>query len=685
MKKPLRVWSGLWLCLVILVASGLTGCVPFCQDLLGIDDNCDCESTLPPTLEGFWVFTEVDQTQSEDEAERAAKVDIEFWKFTELATSDGLGVYEISRACDPTQIIGYATLHEEGTVIINSVEGDFQVESTLSQSDTIVGSTDIGGGTWALRRIEEPACEEHAETGEKYVVHAPQELVDLESEIYTNDQDPAGQAAPNGADHMKAAKGSRLTLGDQYKRSTSGETSKCDNNGTAVDCPAAGAGGHPGYVECKTQSMSEAKIQSLADAVCMIDNDQVFPGAVLQGAYFDGGSFVPVTIKRAGGKLVLSGLALNAASYSIDVEEMGQDTVANAIAKLLTDNQVVGTAANASYRVDTVYSSNQWAFNLGTDVKFMSVDIAASASTSTESTQNSVIMQFTQVFYIVSFKDPVTANSVFKDGDLFNDPEGQIGTGNPPLYVSNVKYGRQVYFIAKSSLGSTHVEAALKGAYSGAADVTVEAGMSYKDILSKTSITYIVRGGGAEQALAPIAAATPDQMYAKVREFLSNRSAAQFSAANPGVPVAYTLRYLDDRTVAMKGLSTTYDRHDCSTVPNSDYQFAVKGDNIDDDLYVWLDSISSSPKAYTNQRTMSLQNINTWITDDFDHTVIVKLGNGRCFNTSGLVTFYRDGSPIWADNYAPRGWKDCGWQTELKFIVNRRTGNFAVGSVWHAH
>lgn len=679
--RGLKSWC---LATTVLASLNLAGCGPFLQCLLG-NVECECDPEPQVKLEGYWMLTEVLQSHSEDEIERQARVQVEFWQLTEMATGAGLGVYEIAMACQPDTVIGYATLHDEGTVIINSVHGHVQAESVLSGDDTIVGVTTLGGGIWSIRRIEQPACEECTQTGRMLVAHAPIELWDEEPEVDPDPAAPAGQAAPNGLEHLKAAKGSRLTLGDEYQRTNSAGTSNCSTNGAAMDCPGSG-GGHPGYVECRTQSMSEGKIQALADAVCLIDNDQVFPGALLQGAHFDGGSFVPVTIPRSGGRLVLSGLALDRANYSINLDETAQDTVANAIARLLSDNQVLGTAANASYRVDTVYSSNQWAFNLGTNVQFMSTDIAASANTSRGSTDNTVIMQFTQVFYTISFRDPVTATSVFKDGDAFNDPEGQIGTGNPPLYVSNVKYGRQVYFIAKSSLGSTLVEAALKGAYSGAASVTVESGMSYQDIMAKTSITYIVRGGGADLALAPIAAATPDQMYDKVREFLSNKNAAQFSAANPGVPVAYTLRYLDDRTVAMKGLSTTYDRHDCSTVPSQDYQFTVKAENIDDDLWIWLDNDNNAGlKAYTNQRTMPSQNINNWLTDDFDHVVIVKLGNGGCFGTSAKVTFYLDGAQIWSDNYAPYGWKDCGWQTDLRVRVNRKTRKFELVNVWHAH
>jgi len=668
----------------LLVLISLLGCTPeVLHDLLG---KCDVAETAgPPDIEGYWISMEVISSYSEDEAEAQPITDVDYWKFVKLEENPAFAYYQVSPACSPDTVTGYATVYQEGTVLIDIIaSGHVQLEAMLSENDTMVATHLVSDAAWSARRIEEPLCKEV--DGRMVVAMRPLKLFDEERVEMPAANMSAGAEAPNGKAHLAAAKDSRLTMGDETTvRSPDQKTSCTDPSGSAVACPASNVG-HAGYIQCVDQEVSESKVQQLADVACLIDTDQIYPGALLQGAHYDGGSFTPITIPRAGGKITLSGLYLGgAANYSATVDEVSYASISNAIAKILNDNGIVGTAANASYRVDSVYSSNQWAFNLGTDVSFMAADLSAAADSGNQSAKNTVIMKFTQVFYTVSFEDPKLATSVFADGEAFDDPENQIGAGNPPLYVSNVKYGRQVYFVATSSLGSSYVNAALRGAYSGAASVTVTSGMSYKDIMAKTSISYIVRGGDAGLALAPIAAATPDEMYDKIKAFLADRNAAVFSAQNPGIPVAYTLRYLDDRTVAMKGLSTTYDQHDCSTIPAADYHFELQASDIDDDLHIWLDyETDAMKKAYTNQSTF-YANINNWLPDNNDHLIILKVGNGGCFGTSSRLRFFRDGARIYEDCYYPGGWQDCGWQVDLRVRVNRTNGKFEVVNRWHAH
>lgn len=661
----------------------LSGCIPGFLTPLNNDEGTPPPAATPPSLEGFWMSSEISQVASEDEAEAQARVAVDYWKFTQVQGDATTTVYQVSAACTPDVIVGYATLYEEGTVLIDVASTATHLQAMLSEDDSLVGMRTQDEASWVAQRVEPPVCGEI--DGVVTVIDPSEELVDPEPESTLQESLASAAGVPNGIAHLDAAKGRRLDMSTGPNGPTGQQTTNCSLNGGTVPCPA-GTVGHAGYVECVDKGMNESKIQELADVACLLDTDKVYPGGLLQGAYFDGGSFTPITIPRAPGRITLGGLFLNGqASYSASVDSVSYASITDAIARLLTDNQVAGTAANATYRVDTVSSSNQWAFKLGTDVKFMSADISASANTENESKENTVIMKFNQVFYTVSFEDPVLRTSVFADGTAFDDPENQITGTNPPLYVSNVKYGRQVFFIAKSSLGSHFVEAALRGAYSGAASVTVTSGMSYKDIMSKTSITYIVRGGDAGLALAPIASATPDAMYDAVKGFLANRNAAVFSPANPGIPVAYTLRYLDDRTVAMKGLSTTYDQHDCRTIPAADYQYRIEASDIDDDLYVWLDyETDAMRKGYTNTSRYSAD-VTSWLPDNTDHTVIMKLGNGGCFGTRGQFRIYRDGALVDHVDYDPGGWRDCGWQVDYRFLVNKATGHFSVTKLWKAH
>jgi hypothetical protein len=635
-----------------------------------------------PDLEGFWMSTENIAAYVDNGEEVPSGTNVDFWKITRSQRAEGLTTYQMTHPCS-SDVLAYAYATDDGDVQIEPISGGASVHVSMVENTMMQADAPVDDGSWSAVKIEKPLCGAADASGKSIVTAAPIELVDTEQEVYPSDSGQAVPSTGNGLAHLTAAIGSRLRAGDEY--TTAGQQStNCSSGGSTVDCGPSG--GHPGYVQCVDQEMSEGKMKALADVAVLGDTDQIYPGALLQGNHFDGGSFVPITIPRSGGTLTMSGLFGNAAQFSRTVANISNSTVSDTIISILSNNQIQGTAANASFRVDTAYSSKAWAFKLDTDVKFASADISAAVDTGNSKETNTVIMKFTQVFYTVSYQDPRLRTDVFADGIFFDDPENQIGTGNPPLYVSNVKYGRQVFFVASSSLGSNYVTAALKGAYNGAASVSVESGMSYKDIMKNTSVSYIVRGGDAGLALAPLKNASPDEMYDKIKDVLATRDAATWSAQNPGIPVAYTLRYLDDRTVAMKGLATTYDQRDCRTIAAQAYQYRLEVDDIDDDVYVWVDAETDAMrKYYTNARSMRAD-LNPWIpADNRDHTIIIKLGNGGCYGTSGTFRVYRDGA-LWSSYYYnPGGWQDCGWQVDLRYLMNPSTGAFQLTQLWHAH
>src|SRR5690606_7008653 len=145
--------------------------------------------------------------------------------------------------------------------------------------------------------------------------------------------------------------------------------------------------------------------------------------------------------------------------------------------------------------------------------------------------------------------DPETATAVFRDEERFQDPDDQIDVDNPPLYVSQVAYGRIVYLVAQSDYSAQDLDAALKASFGGRRlGVTVRTGVTVEDVLSRTELSYYVLGGDAGSALKPIENATsPAEMAEAVRGLLSDPELARFAPENPGAPIAYSLNYLKTR------------------------------------------------------------------------------------------------------------------------------------------
>lgn len=647
-------------------------------------------------LEGYWMSTAVADTSTEADIESSDDVDVDYWHFALASEVGRERMYTVTHPCTPDEVVAYAFLYEDDSVVMVDIDSGAALDMQFvnGDADALVATQLVDDAVWTAQRVEKPDCLETDDAGFMLVGMAPMELEDTP---YEPDEDllvakpltaqleeeelmmmALGLGPAGGLRHLTESLGSRLTTGEEYVKPTGSEASTCTESGQPIDCnqPAA----HAGYVMCVDQGLSAARTQQLADVAVLLDTDQVYPGALLQGRYFDGGSFVPVTIPRAGGTITMSGLYGTAANFNRTVDTISYANINSAIISLLSDNQIQGTAANASYRVEAVNSSDEWAFQLGTHVKTIGVDLTASVDAGRKTSKNTVVMKFTQVFYTVSYADPLRRTDVFADGEGFDDPEDQIGKGNPPLYVSNVKYGRQVFFFATSSESSTYVKAALNGAYNGAAaSVTVDGKMTYKDVMARTEISYVARGGDAGLALEPLKSAKPEELYDRIRESLANRNAATWSPQNPGIPVAYTLRYLDDRTVALKGFSTTYDRHDCHTVEAVKHHFALNVGWIDNDITVWCDDVQ---RGYRKGGDYS-GDISAWLPDDGrDHTVKVILRNGDCFKTHAVFSVLRDGAAVYNYRFAPCCWRCCGKQAEIHFVVNADTGKFEVTYFW---
>ncbi|MBX2883408.1 MAG: thiol-activated cytolysin family protein [Granulosicoccus sp.] len=317
---------------------------------------------------------------------------------------------------------------------------------------------------------------------------------------------------------------------------------------------------------CTTQGWGASKVRELTNVVGLgLSGTTLYPGALLQGRDYENGQFVPITIPRSTGNLYMTGLVLDpGAQYQATDIPISGGNVNQAIQELITDYNVQGTTANASYEEQQTYSYESMLFDLGIDARYGLAKMEADLNIDSSKARNYVYSKFTQVFYDIVFEDPELDSSVFRDGASYSDPEGQIGPGNPPLYVSKVSYGRMVFFVAESEHDAQEVRVALNAAVRGAgSDLTVDSGLTYKEVLAKSRVYYYVAGGGADLALAPIASASPDQMFNAVKSFISDRSSANFSASNPGAPIAYTLNYLKDRKPARMSYTVNYDKKDC--------------------------------------------------------------------------------------------------------------------------
>jgi hypothetical protein len=115
-----------------------------------------------------------------------------------------------------------------------------------------------------------------------------------------------------------------------------------------------------------------------------------------------------------------------------------------------------------------------------------------------------------------------------------------------------------VLFTFESEYSAEEMGAALDFAYNGAADVSGQVSVTYKDIISKSKITAFILGGDAGTAVQTI------DSYDKLMAFI--KSGGNYSKESPGAPIAYKLNYLKDNSPARMSETTDYDMTTCERV-----------------------------------------------------------------------------------------------------------------------
>jgi thiol-activated cytolysin len=215
--------------------------------------------------------------------------------------------------------------------------------------------------------------------------------------------------------------------------------------------------------------------------------------------------------------------------------------------------------SNSSYRAATSYSSEQLAINVGLNVKWASGSVASQFGYTSSTTKTVAMMVYRQVFYTVTLDTPDSPAAMFANSVLPSTLPTQMTDAAPPAYVHAVNYGRIIMFRMETSeaVKAIDMEATMKYAAGVSVDMSLES--KYKSILQKSSISAITIGGNAEVASQAVTA----QSFGDLVPIITGENAV-YSKSNPGVPIAYTIRFLKDNSIAKMGYTTDYTANECT-------------------------------------------------------------------------------------------------------------------------
>ncbi|MCG2461119.1 thiol-activated cytolysin family protein [Flavobacteriaceae bacterium F89] len=322
----------------------------------------------------------------------------------------------------------------------------------------------------------------------------------------------------------------------------------------------------------QTCTTKEYNLESNFDDVSILrpTNGIIWPGALVVGnqGMLDGAPD-PLTLDRAPVtlRLDLPGIGEHG---NIIVDNPKNSTVQTGIDDALewwNDNAYQDgyvNASNSSYQATTSYSSKQMSLDVGLNLEWATGSVASQLEYESSNTKRVAMMVYKQVFYTVTMDTPKTPSSVFGPDVTTTKIESVIGSDAPPAYINSVSYGRIIMVRMETSDIRTSVDLDAVLEYAGGVSGTGTVNSTYDEVLKKSSITVVTIGGNAEVASEAVNAADIKAGPGALNYIITGKNAV-YSRDNPGVPIAYTIRYLKDNTFAKMGYSTDYTVMKCGS------------------------------------------------------------------------------------------------------------------------
>jgi hypothetical protein len=240
-------------------------------------------------------------------------------------------------------------------------------------------------------------------------------------------------------------------------------------------------------------------------------------------------------------------------------------------------------AAQSTYQAATSYSSTQHSLDIGLNAAWATGSVAAQMEYETTSTTRVASMVFKQVFYSVTMDTPESNNpaSVFGTSVSLSDVESIMNAEDPPAYVHSVSYGRIIMMRMETNNTNTSIGLDAVLEYAGGVNASGTINYDYEEVLSNSTINIITIGGNAEVAVSAVDGANIDEGPGSLNYIITGDNAI-YTRDNPGLPIGYSIRYLQGNSLAKMGYTTDYTVEECGSSTFSHDEVTVENDSYHD-------------------------------------------------------------------------------------------------------
>ena len=238
--------------------------------------------------------------------------------------------------------------------------------------------------------------------------------------------------------------------------------------------------------------------------------------------------------------------------------------------------------ARMQYESTSAYSMNQLKAKFGSDFEKVGVNLKIDFEAVNKGEKQIEVVDFKQVYYTANFDAPKNPSDVFAPGVTVDQLKARgIDENTPPVYVSSVSYGRQMYVKFETTSKSTELKAAINAVIKG---VPIKAESEWARVLKNTTVTVSIVGGNADGA-ARVVTGTVEDLKKLIQE------GATFSTQNPAIPISYKTAFLKDNQVATIQSNTDYIETKVTSYKNGYLNLQHKGAYIAR-YYVYWDEVT---------------------------------------------------------------------------------------------
>ena len=238
--------------------------------------------------------------------------------------------------------------------------------------------------------------------------------------------------------------------------------------------------------------------------------------------------------------------------------------------------------ARMQYESTSAYSMNQLKAKFGSDFEKVGVNLKIDFEAVNKGEKQVEVVDFKQIYYTANFDAPKNPSDVFSPGVTVDQLKARgIDEKTPPVYVSSVSYGRQMYVKFETTSKSTELKAAIDAVIKG---VPIKAESEWARVLKDTKVTVSIVGGNADRA-GRVVTGTVEDLKSLIQE------GATFSTQNPAVPISYKTAFLKDNQVATIQSNTDYIETKVTSYKNGYLNLHHKGAYIAR-YYVYWDEVT---------------------------------------------------------------------------------------------